>query len=126
MTSNTVGSSWPPYFFGQLRPKNPASYNAVCHSPWRAQYSSSVDGGSWIVLVASQVRKRARNSASSGESRKSTGRPDPVVPDPLELLAVVAEPQRREQRAAQVDVGDALPRVADAAVHLDRGLAHGA
>ena len=43
-----------------------------------------------------------------------------------QLLTVVAEPLRREQRAAQVHVDDALPRVPDPAVHLHGGLADGA
>src|SRR5215471_8621426 len=117
MTSKTVGSSWPPYLAGQLSPKKPASKREVCHSAWRAQYSSSVDEvGRPGLLSASHARSRARNSASAGESRKSIDRPDPLALQLPQLLTVVAEPLRREQCPPQVYVRHALPRVADAAV----------
>src|SRR5262249_18465088 len=75
---------------------------------------------------AIHARRRARNSASAGESRKSIGSSEPVVTEAEQLLTVVAEPLRGEQRAPQVDVRETLPRVADPAVDLDPGLAHGA
>ena len=49
-----------------------------------------------------------------------------VVEDPVEARTGTAEDVGGEQRAAQVDVGEALPGVADPAVHLDGRLAHGA
>src|SRR5438046_2158968 len=109
MTSNTVGRSRPPNRAGQLSPKKPASKSAVCHSAWRAQYSSSVDDvGRPGLLCASHARNRARNSASAGESRKST-----THLQLAQLHTVITEPLRRKQRPPHVYVGEALPRVAD-------------
>src|SRR5262249_565678 len=124
MTSKTAGRSWPPKREGQERPKKPASYSAVCHSACRAQYSSSVEEtGRPGLCTAIHPRSRDRNFASAGESRKSVGR---LQTDPLELaqlLAVVPEPLRGKQCPAQIDMDDAVPGVADPAVHLHRGLA---
>src|SRR5262245_50574340 len=127
MTSKTAGRSWPPKREGQERPKKPASYSAVCHSACRAQYSSSVEetGRPGLCSVI-QTRSRDRNSASAGESRKSVGHPQTDPPELAQLLTVVPEPLGGEQRAAEIDVDDAVPRVSDPAVHLHRGLAHGA
>src|SRR5215831_19119589 len=127
MTSKTGGSACPPYRFGQERPKKPASYSEVCHSACRAQYSSSVDEtGRPGLFSASHARRRALNSASAGESRKSIGCSESRPLQTPQLLAVVAEPLRREQRAAEVDVDDTIPRVAHSAVHLHGRLADGA
>src|SRR5262245_65692762 len=127
MTSKTAGKSWPPKREGQERPKKPASYRPVCHSACRAQYSSSVEEtGSPGLCVAIHARSRARNSASAGESRKSVGHPQTHSLELAQLLAVVPEPLGGEQRPAEIDVDDAVPRVSDPAVHLHRGLANGA
>src|SRR5262249_35882296 len=127
MTSKTAGRSWPPKREGQERPKKPASYSAVCHSACRAQYSSSVEEtGRPGLCAAIQARSRDRNSASAGESRKSVGHPQTHPLELAQLLAVVPEPLRGEQCPAEIDVYDAVPRVSDSAVHLHRGLAHGA
>src|SRR6476619_329329 len=105
MTSKTVGSSWPPYFAGQLSPKKPASKRVVCQSAWRAQYSSSVeDVGRPGLFSISHALNRARNSASAGESRKSIDRSQSGALQLTELHAVVAEPLGRQQGTPQVDV----------------------
>src|SRR5262245_52555097 len=127
ITSKTAGRSWPPKREGQERPKKPASYNAVCHSACRAQYSSSVEEtGRPGLCSAIHARSRDRNSASSGESRKSVGHPQTHPLELAQLLAVVPEPLGGEQRPAKIDVYDAVPRVSDPTVHLHRGLADGA
>ena len=45
------------------------------------------------------------------------------VGDEAELRRRVAEDDRRQHLAAQMEVGDVLPRLPDAAVHLHHGLA---
>ena len=114
-------------------PKNPASNSAQCHSACCAQYSSSVDdAGRPGLWSTSQSRKRARNSASWGESSKSIAG---SLSSPRRPFAArrtrrwcPSSPTTRStsSRAAQVHVHEAFPRVADPAVHLDRGLADGA
>src|SRR5262245_17205999 len=127
ITSKTAGRSWRPKRKGQERPKKPASYNAVCHSACRAQYSSSVEEtGRPGLCSAIQARSRDRNSASAGESRKSVRHPQTHPLELAQLLAVVPEPLGGEQRPAEIDVHDAVPRVSHPAVHLHRGLADGA
>src|SRR5262249_58809597 len=117
--SRAAARSGPPKREGQERPKKPASYSAVCHAACRAQYSSSVDEtGSPGLCSAIQARSRDRNSASSGESRKSVGHPQTDPPELAQLLAIVPEPLRGKQCPAEIDVHDAVPRVADPAVHL--------
>src|ERR1700753_2265581 len=113
MTSYTGGISCPPYSRGQDSPKKPPSYSARCHSPCRAQYSSPELGNS-LACTASHDRSRSRNAASSAESRKSN----------VDLLQLDGPQFGRCQRAPQVDVRQAFPGVADAAVYLDGGLAH--
>src|SRR5262245_66019433 len=109
MTSKTGGRSCPPKRDGHESPKKPASKSEVCHSAWRAQYSSSVDeAGRPGLFSASHARRRARNSASAGESRKSIGHSEARPLQPAQLLAVVAEPLRGAQRTAQVDVRHAV------------------
>ena len=63
-----------------------------------------------------RLRRASHESPSATPSRSRC--------ELAQLHVVVAEPLRREQRAPQVHVRDALPRVADAAVHLHRRLAH--
>src|SRR5262245_2998340 len=126
MTSKTGGRSCPPKRDGHESPKKPASKSAVCHSAWRAQYSSSVEeAGRPGLFFAIHTRQRLRNSASASESRKSMGHPQARPLQLTQLFAVVAEPLRREQRPAQVDMDEAVPRVPHSTVHLDGGLADG-
>src|SRR3984885_13998491 len=108
MTSYTGGSSWPPYSRGQDNPKKPPSYSARCHSPCLAQYSSPELGNS-LACTESHDRSRSRKAASSGESRKSN----------VDLLQLDGPQLSRRERAAQVDVRQAFPGVADTAVHLN-------
>src|SRR5688572_4959945 len=76
MTSYTLGIPWPPMSVGQDIPKKPASNSDWCQAACPAQYSSDVDDAPrWGVLSCSQARSRARNSASAGESPKSTVSP---------------------------------------------------
>src|SRR6478752_9836309 len=114
MTSNTGGRSCPPYALGHDVPKKPASYNATCHSPALAQYSSP-EVGNLPFCSVNQPRSLSRNAASSGESRKSND----------QLLQLHGPQFGGRQHSAQVHMGKALPRVADAAVHLNRRLADG-
>src|SRR6201996_9813415 len=106
MTSYTGGNSCPPYSRGQDSPKKPPWYSALCHSPWRAQ-SSSPELGNSLACTESQVLSRSRKAASSGESRKSNA----------DLLQLDGPQLSRRERAAQEDVRQALPRIADTAVH---------
>src|SRR4051794_28699878 len=129
ITSYTGGSSWPPMRFGHVNAKNPPSYSEQCHSPCLAQYSSSVDdAGNPGLLSTNHARKRARNSASSGESSKSTdhsrSRAESTLREIAQVMALVSQQRARQQRPLQVHVHEALPGVADPAVHLDGGLAH--
>src|SRR4029077_16558655 len=127
MTSYPAGSACPPTSTGQLMPKKPPSYRAWCHAACPAQYSSDVDdAGGGGVLSLSPPRSRSRNAASGGESPKSMSRSDPVpVEHPRQVRPHAPEEVAGDQRAAQVHVGQAVPGVPDAAVHLDGGLAHG-
>src|SRR4051794_12489093 len=131
ITSYTGGSSWPPMRFGHVNAKNPPSYSEQCHSPCLAQYSSSVDdAGNPGLLSTNHSRKRVRNAASSGESSKSTdhsrSHSESTLREVAQVMPLVSEERARQQRSPEVHVHEALPRVADPAVHLDRGLAHGA
>ena len=74
---------------------------------------------------------RARRAAAGGtrpppaRQRSPSRVPDPPVREhPGHGRTDAAEHVDRQQRPAQVHVREALPGVADAAVHLDRGLAH--
>src|SRR3954452_20040160 len=115
---------WPPYSTGKVRPKNPPSYSVRCHAGWASQYSSVVDDEPRCgLLSSSHARSRSRNSCSSGESAKSIGLTDSRVrEDASEVGADAAEDVDGEQRPPKVDVGEALPRVADATVDLDGDL----
>jgi hypothetical protein len=64
---------------------------------------------------------------SSGESPKSIVAPHPVMAQhTTQVDAGIAADVAGEQGPAEEDVGQALPRVPDAPVHLNHGLAHGA
>src|SRR5271156_4552096 len=114
MTAYTGGGGGPPSSRGQDNPKKPPSYSARCHSPCRAQYSSPELGNS-LACTESHDRSRSLKAASSGESRKSN----------VDLLQLDLPQFGRCQRTSQTDVRQALPGIANAAVHLDGGLAHG-
>src|SRR6201996_6779458 len=105
MTSYTGASSCPPYSLGQDNPKKPPSYSARCHSPCRAQYSSPELGNS-LACNTSHDRSRSRKAASSVESRKSN----------VDLLQLDGPQFGRCQRTPQIDVPQAFPGIADAAV----------
>ena len=94
-----------------------------------------------IPPAGPSTRRRSTRPAGPGCSRRARRAGAPGTPPPPashespcghseacslqlpQLLAVVAEPPRGEQRTAQVDVDDAVPRVPHPAVHLHRGLA---
>src|SRR5271166_2788405 len=80
----------------------------------RTQYSSPEPEYS-LAGRESHDRSRSRKAASAGESRKSK----------IDLLQRHGPQLGRCQRAAQVDVYQTLPGIADAAVHLHGGLADG-
>src|SRR3954467_6315715 len=120
MASYTFGSSCPPNSFGHDNPKNPASYSDWCHAACPSQYASSVDdAGRPGSLSFNQSRRRWRNAASSGESPKSMLAPDAAIGQhEVDARTHAAEQIDREQGPAEEHVGEALPGVADAAVHL--------
>ena len=92
MTSNTVGRSWPPKRAGQLSPKKPASNSAVCHSAWRAQYSSSVDDVGSPGLFSASHAAKARPELGFG------GRVTKVHRSPPTAFAAARAVARRRRR----------------------------
>src|ERR1044071_9945653 len=111
---------------GHESPKKPPSYSAWCQAAWPSQYSSDVDDvGRPGSLSRSHARRRARKAASSGEPPKSTSTSSAALvgEDAVEAGPHAAEQLGRDEGAPQVHVRQALPRVADAAVHLDGRLA---
>ena len=102
---------------GARRPGRPSSRRRSTRPAARGCWSRS-----HVAQPRSGTPPRRASHRSPSPSRLGA---DPVVGEhPVEARVRAAEDVAREQRPAQVDVGQALPRVADAAVHLDGGLAH--
>ena len=74
-----------------------------------------------VVVAQPLAQARPERRPPRASHRSPSGR---LGKHPRQVGADAAEELDRQQRAAEVHVGQALPRVADAAVHLDRGLAH--
>src|SRR5215218_599691 len=123
MTCRANDRPIPPNSWGHDGPAMPASYIVACHALTHALRSAASRGrlpGWWS---ANHCRTMSRNSSSVPvRSRVSTvcviSHPHQVG-DPRAVCGGSAEEYVGSCRAPQVEMGVALPRVADAAMDLD-------